>query len=93
MIDVVMLTQGDGATVVSVESTDVLGNKRASYRDYIELWRHLVDPTKLKVSSDNVHRCNLPLHTCMYVTHSKCWMFNCTSYLYRSSTVCFKSLG
>ena len=37
--------------MVSVDSTDVLGNKRASYRDYVELWKHLVDPTKLKVSS------------------------------------------
>ena len=43
--------QGDGSTVVSVDSTDVLGNKRASYRDYVELWKHLVDPTKLKVSA------------------------------------------
>ena len=41
--------QGDSETVVAVESTDVLGNKRASYQDYVELWRHLVDPTKLKV--------------------------------------------
>ena len=36
--------------MVLVESTDVLGNKRASYMDYVELWRHLVDPTKLKAS-------------------------------------------
>ena len=51
MIDALILTQGDDSTVVSVESTDVLGNKRASYRDYVGLWRHLVDPTKLKVIS------------------------------------------
>ena len=36
--------------MVLVESTDILGNKRASYRDYVDLWRHLVDPTKLKAS-------------------------------------------
>ena len=41
--------------MVSVESTDVLGNKRASYRDYVELWRHLVDPTKLKASVVLMH--------------------------------------
>ena len=42
--------QGDGSAVVSVEGGDVLGNKRASYRDYVDLWKHLVDPTKLRVS-------------------------------------------
>lgn len=42
--------QGDGSAVVSVEGSDVLGNKRASYRDYVDLWKHLVDPTKLRVS-------------------------------------------
>ena len=29
--------------------TDILGHKKASYLDYVELWRSLIDPTRLKV--------------------------------------------
>ena len=38
--------------VVSVEGGggDILGGKKASYRDYVDLWMHLMDPTHLKVT-------------------------------------------
>lgn len=38
--------------MVSVEGGggDLLGGKRASYQDYVDLWMHLMDPTLLKVS-------------------------------------------
>ena len=37
--------------MVSVEGGggDILGGKKASYRDYVDLWMHLMDPTHLKV--------------------------------------------
>ena len=36
---------------MSVEgATDILGNKRPSYLDYVDLWRHMMDPTLMKVS-------------------------------------------
>ena len=38
--------------MVSVEGGggDILGGKKASYRDYVDLWMHLMDPTHLRVS-------------------------------------------
>lgn len=36
--------------MVHVEGdTDMLGRKKASYLDYVELWRSIIDPTHLKV--------------------------------------------
>ena len=37
--------------MVSVEGGggDLLGGKRTSYQDYVDLWVHLMDPTQLKV--------------------------------------------
>ena len=39
--------------MVSVEGGggDILGGRRASYQDYVDLWMHLMDPTHLKVSA------------------------------------------
>ncbi len=34
--------------VVATETTDILGNRRPSYKDYVDLWIHILDPTKLK---------------------------------------------
>lgn len=42
------LYQGDSG-VIAMDTTDVLGNKRPSYLDYLSLWEHIMDPTKLKV--------------------------------------------
>ena len=50
--------QGDGSTVVAVdrggetgeeERMEVGGKKQPSYLDYIQLWRHIMDPSMLKV--------------------------------------------
>ena len=34
---------------VPPEETDVLGQTRPSYHDYVQLWMEMMDPTKLKV--------------------------------------------
>ena len=47
--------QDDGSVVVAVadpgegEKMDVGEKKQPSYRDYVQLWLHVMDPTKLKV--------------------------------------------
>ncbi len=43
--------QGEvGAVVHEKDESDILGKKKASYLDYVDLWRSIMDPTKLKVS-------------------------------------------
>ena len=32
------------------DDSDILGRKKASYLDYVELWKSVVDPTRLKVT-------------------------------------------
>ncbi len=39
-----------GAVVHEKDESDILGKKKASYLDYVDLWRSIMDPTKLKVS-------------------------------------------
>ena len=45
-----MLSQGDGSAVMAVE--DMSREKAASYRDYIDLWSYLMDPSEIKVSDE-----------------------------------------
>lgn len=58
--------QGDGSTVVPVEGPrDAVqvgaSARRGSYQDYVDLWVHIMDPTKLKVRIYNVivHMCRV----------------------------------
>ena len=47
---ILSMLQGDGGAVVALEGGgDILGSKRTSYQDYVDLWLHVMDPTKLKV--------------------------------------------
>ena len=48
--------QGDGSVVVTVgdvgregERMDVGDKKQPSYMDYVQMWLHIMDPSKLKV--------------------------------------------
>lgn len=43
--------QGEVGAAVHLDgdTTDILGQKKASYLDYVELWKSIMDPTKLKV--------------------------------------------
>ena len=45
-----MCVQGDGSAVMAVE--DVAREKMASYKDYIDLWSYLMDPSEIKVSNE-----------------------------------------
>ena len=44
--------QGEVGAAVHLErdDSDILGRKKASYLDYVELWKSVVDPTRLKVT-------------------------------------------
>ena len=34
---------------------DVLGRRKASYQDYVDLWVDIIHSTKLKVKGDHLH--------------------------------------
>ena len=47
---VVAVGDGGGAGGREGERMDIGDKKQPSYMDYVQMWRHIMDPSKLKVS-------------------------------------------
>ena len=63
---VVAVGDGGGAGGREGERMDIGDKKQPSYMDYVQMWRHIMDPSKLKVSVLPVTECFSSRHTFFY---------------------------